>query len=99
MNIYDDEHFFRSYIELRSSANYNDILETPAILSLIGDVKGKRILDIGCGFGKTDAALSDAGASFILGIDISEKMIGKAREDIESCLPKTFHRLMDLLIS
>lgn len=52
MNIYDDEHFFRSYIELRSSANYNDILETPAILSLIGDVKGKRILDIGCGFGK-----------------------------------------------
>ena len=81
MNIYDDEHFFRSYIELRSSANYNDILETPAILSLIGDVKGKRILDIGCGFGKTDAALSDAGASFILGIDISEKMIGKAREE------------------
>ena len=78
MNIYDNEEFFTSYIALRNGQNYNDLLETPAMLSLIGDVKGKDILDIGCGFGKTDSMLIDMGASSVIGIDKSEKMIRKA---------------------
>ena len=93
MNTYDDENFFCSYIELRSGANYNDLIETPAMLDLIGDVRGKSILDIGCGFGMTDEKLAGMGAAHILGIDISSRMIAKAmkkhkRENIE-------YRVMD----
>ena len=93
MNTYDDENFFCSYIELRSGANYNDLLEIPAMLDLIGDVRGKNILDIGCGFGLTDEKLAGMGAAHILGIDISSRMIAKAmkkhkRENIE-------YRVMD----
>ena len=81
MNTYDDEHFFSSYTDLRNGLNYNDLLETPAMLSLAGDVRGKRIIDLGCGFGKTDKELVRLGAEYILGIDISERMIGKARNE------------------
>ena len=52
MNLYDDDRFFSSYIALRNEANYNDLMETPAMLSLLGAVKGKRIIDLGCGFGQ-----------------------------------------------
>ena len=45
MNLYDDEGFFSSYIALRNEANYNDLMETPAMLSLLGDVEGKRIIE------------------------------------------------------
>ena len=81
MNIYDNEDLFRGYIELRNNLNYNDLLETPAMLSLAGNVKGKRILDIGCGFGKASRMLKEQGASYVLGIDASERMIGKARDE------------------
>ena len=45
------------------------------MLSLAGNVKGKRILDIGCGFGKASRMLKEQGASYVLGIDASERMM------------------------
>ena len=30
---------------------YNDLVEVPAMRRLVGDVRGKRLLDAGCGFG------------------------------------------------
>lgn len=33
------------------SGNYNEIVEIPAMMDLIGDVKGKLVLDAGCGHG------------------------------------------------
>ncbi len=81
MNIYDNEEFFRSYVKLREGLNYNDLLETPAMLSLIDDIRGKEILDIGCGFGKTDRTFIELGARRVRGMDISEKMIEKAKAE------------------
>lgn len=95
MNLYDDDRFFSSYIALRNEANYNDLMETPAMLSLLGAVKGKRIIDLGCGFGSTACVLADMGASYVLGIDISEKMIKKAKaEHQHSCVE---YRVMDMV--
>ena len=79
---YDDEQFFESYVALREDeTNYNDLIEQPAVLSLVGDVSGKRVLDIGCGYGATTLKLAEGGASRVLGIDVSEKMLALAREE------------------
>ncbi|MBF0409070.1 MAG: class I SAM-dependent methyltransferase [Candidatus Riflebacteria bacterium] len=51
--------------------------------ALIGDVKGKRILDVGCGTGRHSILLASMGAQ-VTGIDFSEKMLQKAREKINS---------------
>ena len=66
MSAYNDEHFLSSYLRLRKNPNYNDLLETPAALSLLPDVKGRNILDIGCGFGASSAYFADAGAHLFL---------------------------------
>lgn len=42
-------------------------------------VRGKRVLDMGCGQGKSSVQLLDKGAEYVLGIDISRAAIGKAR--------------------
>lgn len=48
-------------------------------LSVLGDVKGKHILDIGCGCGFDIKELSDSGA-FGTGLDISEHSLQIAKE-------------------
>ncbi len=80
-NIYDNEIFFKEYQALRNNnvgISANDLIEIPQLFELIGDVKGKTILDIGCGAGGHDRKLIDLGAKSVMGIDISEKMIEEA---------------------
>lgn len=49
-NIYDNSTFFKDYINLRESGiTYNDFIEQPAIKSMISNLKGKSVLDLGCG--------------------------------------------------
>lgn len=59
---------------------YNKIVEIPAMFSLIGGVKGKKVLDAGCGHGHYSLLLAKKGAK-VTGIDISEKMIELAKKD------------------
>ncbi len=47
-------------------------------IAALGDVSGKRILDIGCGAGTTSIALAKAGAT-VIGVDISEDLLAEAR--------------------
>jgi SAM-dependent methyltransferase len=53
--------------------------ERPAMLDLLGDVRGRRILDAGCGSGPLAAALLDRGA-VVTGFDSSAVMVGLARK-------------------
>jgi SAM-dependent methyltransferase len=52
---------------------------TRAILEL-GDVRGKRIIDIGCGDGTYTAELAVAGAASVLGVDAADVAVDRARE-------------------
>ena len=52
------------------SVSYGNLAPTEADVALLGDVRGKRILDIGCGGGHNAVACALAGAA-VTGIDIS----------------------------
>lgn len=79
-NIYDNETFFENFKSLRASdVNYNDCIETPMLLSMLPDLRGKHVLDIGCGMGQHAKQYAGMGAALVLGIDISTKMLDWAR--------------------
>jgi SAM-dependent methyltransferase len=59
--------------------DYNRDIEVPAMIRLLGDVKGKVILDVGCGFGDHISRLSKRGAKKLIGFDASKKLIEVAR--------------------
>lgn len=76
--IYDDESFFNNYIDLRNAENnYNDLIEQPIVFELLGDLTGKTVMDIGCGYGAMTIKIANNGAAKVIGIDVSEKMIEK----------------------
>lgn len=80
-NIFDDNVFFSEYIKLRRGKNYNDLLEQPAMRKLLPDVRGKTVLDIGCGYGRESYLFAQSGAKQVIGVDISRKMLELARRE------------------
>jgi len=83
-NIYDNEEFFANYSRLRRSvAGLAGAPEWPALRALLPDLPGSRVLDLGCGFGWFCRWARQQGAAHVLGIDISEKMLARARATIE----------------
>lgn len=79
-NLYDNEQFFSSYLELRGKeSSLNHTIEIPAFRTLVNDCSDKLILDLGCGFGEACSWYILQGAKGVVGIDSSERMIGRAR--------------------
>ena len=75
-NIFDNQEFFDGYKRIRSNKySANNLEEKPALFSLSPDLSGKAVLDLGCGYGENCAEFKARGASAVLGIDISEKML------------------------
>ena len=62
----------------------NEVLEQPAMLSLLPDVKGADVLDLGCGVGDLCRKISALGARTVTGVDISANMLELARKDAPS---------------
>ena len=81
-NIYDNDTFLAGYSELRSrEINSNNMLEQPAMKEMLPDQTGKAILDLGCGCGANCIDFIKNGASSVIGVDISEKMLSVAKEE------------------
>lgn len=83
-NIYDNKKFSNEYDKLRKENkgyNANDLIEIPNFRNMLPDIKNKTILDLGCGYGETDKYLKENGASYVLGIDISNHMINIANNE------------------
>ena len=67
------------------AGDYIDRLVSPftqKVVEAVNSKPGDRILDVGCGGGSTTLLLAKAGAD-IRGLDISKKMIWRAKEQIE----------------
>jgi 2-polyprenyl-3-methyl-5-hydroxy-6-metoxy-1,4-benzoquinol methylase len=55
------------------------IVEAPGLFRLAGDVRGKSLLDLACGDGTFSRAFARRGAMPVMGIDLSDAMIERAR--------------------
>lgn len=78
-NIYDDAAFFAGYSQFpRSREGLAAAYEWPALRAMLPDVRGLRILDLGCGFGAFARWAVENGAAEVTGIDLSEKMLAEA---------------------
>lgn len=81
-NIYDKPEFFAGYSQLpRSVHGLAGAPEWPAVQSLLPALHGKRIVDLGCGFGWFARWARSHGAHSVLGLDLSEKMLARAKAE------------------
>jgi SAM-dependent methyltransferase len=79
-NVYDNPEFFEGYSRLsRSVEGLDGAAEWPALRALVPELRGLRVLDLGCGFGWFCRWARQQGAAAVLGIDVSEKMLARAR--------------------
>lgn len=80
-NKYDDETFFHQYSQMsRSTHGLQGAGEWHILKTMLPDFKGKNVLDLGCGFGWHCRYAVEQGATAVVGIDISRKMIERAKE-------------------
>lgn len=81
MNIYDDRRFFEKYSQMsRSRLGLEGAGEWRTLERMLPDFSGKRVLDLGCGFGWHCVYAARHGAVRVLGLDRSENMLRRARE-------------------
>ena len=81
-NIYDNPDFFAGYSNLgRSVHGLDGAAEWPALRAMLPDMRGLRVVDLGCGFGWFCRWARESGAASVLGLDVSEKMLDRARAD------------------
>lgn len=81
-NIYDNEEFFAGYCKLpRSIEGLAGAPEWPALRAMLPDLRGARVLDLGCGFGWFCRWAHENGAARVLGLDVSEKMLERAKSE------------------
>lgn len=80
-NKYDDPGFFEKYSQMnRSIQGLDGAGEWETLKTLLPDFAGKRVLDLGCGYGWHCIYALEHGARAVTGIDLSEKMLEVARE-------------------
>ena len=81
-NIYDDPGFFAGYAQLRRSTDGLDgAPEWPALRRLLPPLRGARVIDLGCGYGWFCRYARAQGAAQVLGVDLSARMLERARAD------------------
>ena len=79
-NVYDDGEFFDHYSRFpRSVEGLRAAGEWHELEKLLPDFRGKRVLDLGCGFGWHCAYAAEHGAAKVVGTDLSERMLEGAR--------------------
>ena len=79
-NLYDNEEFFARYSAFpRSVEGLRAAGEWHELRRLLPPFAGKRVLDLGCGFGWHCRYAAEQGAAEVLGIDLSEKMLSQAK--------------------
>ncbi|MDF2985284.1 MAG: methylase involved in ubiquinone/menaquinone biosynthesis [Eubacterium sp.] len=93
-NKYDDSVFFDKYSNMDRSRNGLEAAgEWHELRKMLPDFRGKRVLDLGCGFGWHCRYAVENGAKSVIGVDISQKMlsVAKSKTDTQNiqyiCMP------------
>ncbi len=60
---------------------FRKYIEEYTLFQLLGNLKGKKVLDLACGEGIYTRKIMEAGASAAVGVDLSEGMIKLAQEE------------------
>jgi len=80
-NIYDTEVFFEGYSKMgRSVEGLAGAPEWPALQAMLPPVPGLKVVDLGCGYGWFSRWAQEQGAEQVLGLDVSQKMLARAKE-------------------
>lgn len=80
-NKYDDSTFFEQYSQMsRSVDGLKGAGEWHVLKQMLPDFTGKRVLDLGCGFGWHCEYAVEHGAKSVVGLDLSENMLEEARK-------------------
>jgi ubiquinone/menaquinone biosynthesis C-methylase UbiE len=80
-NIYDDAAFFEGYSQIpRSRLGLAGAPEWRDVEAMLPPLKGKAVLDLGCGFGAFPRYAVEQGAARVHGVDLSANMLATARE-------------------
>lgn len=94
-NAYDKRKFFEKYSQMeRSVKGLEGAGEWHELKKMLPDFRGKRVLDLGCGFGWHCRYAAKNGAQSVLGIDISENMLQEARRRTKD--PRVEYRKISL---
>ncbi|UYM05118.1 class I SAM-dependent methyltransferase [Solicola gregarius] len=92
MSSYDA--FADSFAAHAEDSAYNAHYDRPAVLGLLGDVSGRRVLDVGCGSGLYAEELTRRGAK-VVAFDSSSKLVSLARRRVSSQADVRVHDLED----
>ena len=80
-NKYNDPVFYEKYSQMeRSQKGLAGAGEWHELQKLLPDFHGRRVLDLGCGYGWHCKYAAGHGAAYVLGTDISQKMLETALE-------------------
>lgn len=79
-NIYDSDTFYDAYAQMaRSKDGLSSAGEWHQLQPLFPPLRGKTVLDLGCGYGWHSKYAIEQGAASVLGLDLSERMIAEAQ--------------------
>lgn len=70
-----------SYAAENERSIFNSLFERPSTITLLGDVSGRAVLEVGCGAGPLTAWLLDQGAK-VTAMDVSPRMLDLARQRV-----------------
>ena len=97
------------YAEVVKGNIYNALLERPSTLSLLDDVKGLKVLDLGCGPGEYAQWFLEQSVAELTCTDLSEEMVSLVTErfgsklnayaqDLAIGLPNELDQSMDVIV-
>lgn len=79
-NKYNEPEFFAKYSKMqRSVGGLDESQEWHAFRALLPDLRNKRVLDLGCGFGWHCRYARQQQARSVVGVDLAEKMLARAK--------------------
>jgi len=86
-----------AYMEQVDTKPHNAYLERPALRSLVSGIRGRYVLDAGCGPGSNAEWLVGHGAH-VIALDVSPKMIQHARRRLGDSVELKLHDLQEPLL-